>query len=72
MKKRNILNQAGHFQRIAGNFSTAAADPQNSSDLTHSGGALAPIAVPISAVIWRRRQTTATVGDWFQIKNDAR
>jgi hypothetical protein len=71
MKKRNILNAAGHFERIS-NFSTAAPDPQNSSDPTHSGGAEAPTAVPISAVIWRRRQTTATVGDWFQIKNDAR
>jgi hypothetical protein len=72
MTKRNLLNQAGHWQRIAGHFSTAAPDPQNSSDAAHVGRSQAPPTLAISAVIWRRRQTTATVGDWFQIKNDAR
>jgi hypothetical protein len=72
MKKRTVLDQAEHFERIAGNLSTAAPDPKNSSGLARVGGSKAPVALAISAVIWRRRETTAIVGDWFQIKNDAR
>jgi hypothetical protein len=72
MGKRNICNQAKRFQQIAGDFWSAAWFPQPSSESHRAGRLPAGIALTISAVIWRRRQTGATVGNWFQIKNDAR